>query len=903
MKTIHCQPGLSKTVIPHSRKLNPWPWILIVVTLIFGCRPPIWATTIQSLERQDQILELIVHSTNQAAGQFIIEFTPSIAPSPTWTVVDLLDQIPLGDDRFQLRINLPKSDKGYFRLNPHSPGDQIDLLVINEIMSNNRQRLADEDGDFSDWLELYNSSSEPILLGDIALSDDANDLGKWTFPNISIQPDAHLLVFASGKNRSLETSPLHTNFKISADGETILLTRGSTQIIDQVTLGRLENDESLGRVASKDVPWQVFSPDFTSPTLANPDEGFLPYVVAPQFSEAPGHYEASISFKILASDPGHSIHYSTDGSLPTRDSLIYQAPFPITQTTIVRAIAYDSQGNNSTTTTGTYLIDTNHTLPVISLVANAENFVIRDGFLYGFGENMYRRGNFTANFPYSVSNAWKDREIAASFELIDNDGSAHFQQDVGLKIFGGWGSRGYPQKSLAVFARSKYGKGKIRYPLFPDEKIEEFESIILRNSGNDNQSTHHIPPRPPISNFGATQSNGSYFVNSTFTLFRDAMMQRLAADLAVDTQAYRPSILYLNGEYWGIYNLREKLNEHYVESHHGVPSDKVDLIEGYSQANAGSNRFYREAQSFVTRSDLSSDERFEVVSTKYINIASFIDYHLSVIYFQNFDIGNIKQWRSQEDGTFYWMLYDQDYGFNLWPKNVYLPAMARDYSDYDNMFDFYTNPEGTGNGWPNNSGRTRFLRRLLLNETFKTSFINRCLDLLNTNFASPAVKETIQSMSDRLRPEISQHLARWSWASLQARGHEAPFKEEDQPLDIDHWEKNVQELFDFGEERPTKLRNDLIAHFNLDPTLSETTINASPSEGGTVQVNSLEIDTFPWIGTYLDTLPAQLKAMPAEGYEFIAWSGDATQTSDSETEIISNSKPTKTITAQFRKLP
>ena len=884
-------------------RFNPMPWVQFVVFISFLWQLPMDAATILRLNQQEQTLEITLGSASQSDAPFSVEFTPTLVPNPEWMNAKILERTLLEDNQIQFRLALPQSSSGYFRLISQDPGDSSYPLLINEIMSNNQQSLADEDGDFPDWIELYNPSDRPIQLDDLSLSDNAANLGKWKLPNVAIEPKGYLIVFASGKNRSLETSPLHANFKISADGETVLLTKGLDEIIDQITLGRLENDESLGRVNSMEIPWQVFGSGLTSPNQANPAEGSHPYIVAPQFAQQPGPQISSLSFQLLPSDPGHTIHYTTDGRPPNENSRKYEAPFPIDETTIVRAITFDQLGNRSTISTGTYLFNIDHTLPVISLVAAAENFVIRDGFLYGFGENMYSNGSFTGNFPYSGSNAWKDREIPASLELFDEDGSTRFQQDVGVKIFGGWGSRGYPQKSLAIFARSQYGRGKIRYPIFPDHKVTEFESIVLRNSGNDNQSTHHIPPRPPIRDFGPTQGNGSYFVNSTFTLFRDAMMQRLATNLNVDTQAYRPSILYLNGEYWGIYNLREKLSEHYVESHHAVPSDKVDLIEGYSQANAGSNRFYREAQSFVSRSDLSSDERFEIVGTKYINIPSFIDYHLSVIYFQNFDIGNIKQWRSQENGTFRWMLYDQDYGFNLWPKAIYLPAMARDFSDYDNMFDFYTNPEGSGNGWPNNSGRTRFLRRLLLNESFKSSFITRCLDLLNTNFASSQVNATIHDMAERIRPEIPMHLARWSWDSLQARGHEAPFKEEDEPLNIEHWERNIQELVDFAKARPSKLREDLIAHFDLDPTLSETTITGSPSEGGTVWVNTIEVDSFPWTGTYLDAYPTRIKAVPAEGYEFIDWVGDAEPADFSEAIVSPGSTRSKTITARFRKLP
>ena len=377
------------------------------------------------------------------------------------------------------------------------------------------------------------------------------------------------------------------------------------------------------------------------------------------------------------------------------------------------------------------------------------------------------------------------------------------------------------------------------------------------------------------------------------------MMQTLASKLDVDRQAYRPTVLYLNGQYWGIYNLREKLNEHYVESHHGVSSDAVDLIEGYSQANAGSNRFYREAQSYIRRIDLSSDERFEVVASKYINISSFIDYHLAVIYFQNFDIGNIKQWRAQDGGTFRWMLYDQDYGFHLWPEEIYVPAMARDYGDYDNMFAFYTNPEGSGNGWPNASGRTQLLRRLLLNDNFKTQFITRCLDLLNTDFESERVKTTIETLADQIRPEIPAHLTRWSWKALEAQNHGVPFKPEDAPLDISHWEKNVQVLHDFATARPAKLREDLTQHFQLEDAQTSVTVHVQPANGGSVMVNSLDLKSSPWTGIYLQEIPTRLVAKAAEGFTFAEWSGGVTSPDSVETLLETTGRTEVSLTAHF----
>ena len=176
-------------------------------------------------------------------------------------------------------------------------------------------------------------------------------------------------------------------------------------------------------------------------------------------------------------------------------------------------------------------------------------------------------GSIIGNFPYSSSNGWnRNREVEASFEVYEPGDGEKLRIDLGLKIFGGWGSRGYPQKSMALFARSDYGYGKIRHPFFPNKAVDSFESIVLRNSGNDNQSTWLTYPRPPINEVGTPASHGRYFVNGNFTMFRDAMMQSLVEGTGLDTQGYRPAVLYVTGDSWGIYNIREKLSEHYVET-------------------------------------------------------------------------------------------------------------------------------------------------------------------------------------------------------------------------------------------------------------------------------------------------------------------------------------------------
>ena len=303
-------------------------------------------------------------------------------------------------------------------------------------------------------------------------------------------------------------------------------------------------------------------------------------------------------------------------------------------------------------------------------------------------------------------------------------------------------------------------------------------------------------------------------------------------------------------------------------------------------------------RSLVNRTN--TEEEYREVEETYLDIDNFIDYHLSVIFFQNFDIGNIKCWRSRQegdDGRFRWLLYDQDYGFNLWPEEVYQPAMKRDFADYDNMFDFYTNTRGSG--WPNGSDRTLLLRKMLSVEEFETRFILRCADLLNSTFHDDHVTSRIEEMAAVIRPEIPAHLERWSFAAVEARGFGAPHKREDAPLDLAHWESHVQSMIVFAKARPRNLRQDLIGHFKLENGLAKVTVK--PTNFGAVQVNTLTppTESSSWEGTYFTDYPPPITALPQPGYRFVEWAGNVADSSAITTIPLLENAGTATIEARF----
>ncbi|MFT4550331.1 MAG: hypothetical protein ACI9MB_004308, partial [Verrucomicrobiales bacterium] len=830
---------------------------------------------IVELGRETEFLTVTVENTGRENLRYTLQHSPDLSAG-SW-VDKNVTLVVLDPSRVILTLPLESTTAGFVRVLA-GPATLVSV-VINEIMSNNEGTIADADGDFPDWIEFYNTGDEPADLSGHHVSDGDSNLSKWTFPaGTVLAPGDHLLLFASGKSGDeIPEGEFHAGFKLSNGNEPVLLSDPNSTIIDRLDPGPLVTDTAVGRAHDGLDTYYVF--DLGQPTPGEPNHDFGagvpdPFIQSPIFSVRGGVFTGAATLELVAPVDGDVIRYTTDGSEPDGNSAISIGPIELDETTVIRAMVAGNPG--SRTLTHTYFIDVDHDLLLISMATEPGYFEFADGFLYGFGDHMFTAGgNIIGNFPYSASNAWdRNREVEVSFEVYEPGDGEKLRIDAGLKMFGGWGSRGYAQKSMAVFARNEYGYGKIRHQFFPGRSVDAFESIVLRNSGNDNQSTWLTYPRPPIDEFSTPASHGSYFVNGNFTMFRDAMMQSLMDETGLDTQGYRPAVLYVNGDYWGIYNVREKFTEHYVESTHDVPTDEIDLIEGYGSANTGSSSTYNQMRNFIQSRPMNNAADYQTVQDLYLDIDNFIDYHLAVIYGQNFDIGNIKCWRQRSGvgGQFRWMLYDQDYSFNLWKPDVYIPAMRRDFSDYDNMFTFCTNPVGSGTGWPNSGGRTLLLREMLEGDEFETRFVQRCADLLNTLFESDRVVARIDAMADVIRPEMSRHLSRWNWEGIQARGFGIPHKEEDEPLTLAHWEVNVESMREFARARPDKLRQDLIDHFNLSNGIASITIASSDRSKGGVQINSVDLEDSPWTGRYFRDFPPTLTASPKDGSTFVRWS-------------------------------
>jgi hypothetical protein len=837
----------------------------------------------------------------------------TLASDGSWQARPEADLEALTEGLYRAFVPLPppttSTTAAFFRIRrtglpPMAPGP-----VFNEVMSDNATAQTTGDGQHLDWIELFNPQDEAVALDGIQLSQGSSLTPPWPLPARLLQPGAFLLIHASDDPAALvPPGGLLAPFGLANAGESLVLTDRFGRELDRIDVPPLHPDQAIGRIPDGGTRWGFLSGTQSTPGTTNSPVSTGIVVAPPEFSVDGGFHTAALDVRLESREPGGVIRYTRDGSPASATSPAATGPLRIEQTTVVRATTFDAAGNGSQETVRTFFIGPRrHTgWPVISLAAPPAYFEFKDGYLFGMTSQVVNnRGEVIQNYPFSGSNAWKDREIVVSLELFEPDGTPGLRQRAGLKVYGGWGSRGYPQKSLAVLARREYGAGSFKHEIFPDSGLDNFESFVLRNSGNDNQSTHQIPPRPPISQFGTTRSYGSYFVNGTFTLMRDGLMQRLLQDhTRLDGQAYRPAVVYLNGQYWGIYNLREKLSEHHVLAHHGLPKGSVDLIEGYGDVRAGDATAYRAFRDFVNTRSMAAETNYQHVARTWLGVDNFIDYHLSVIYFQNFDIGNIKCWRPRTPrGRFHWMVYDQDYGFGLWPAKIYEPAMARDYADYANMFKFATAGTGTSTGWPNAGGRTLLLRRLLANPGFRDRFIRRCTDLLNTAFREERAISLIDSMAAVLRPEIPAHLERWSWDELTRQGYGAPYQREFQPFTQATWETNLTVLREFATKRPALVRSQCAAHFGLGTGNGTLHVRVNPPNAGAIQLNSLFLTNSGWEGIYFAGLTNDLQAIAQPGFRVRGWTTDTGFTASPFLNTVVSAGQTQTMVAEFEPLP
>ncbi len=593
------------------------------------------------------------------------------------------------------------------------------------------------------------------------------------------------------------------------------------------------------------------------------------YTQPPHFSVEPGFYDDAIEVGIThpLAETEYTLHFTTDGSVPDRfspvydgviilqnrtsepnhlsaiqtnppelDSFLHSWEEPnglVDKATVLRAVLFNPFAETySAVNTATYFIGVEESvLPVVSLSLDEDHFFGHETGIYipglQYEENGFGSPPWGTYANYFMRGG--DWERPAHLELFQNSTRA-YQTGLGVRIHGG-GSRSIPMKSLRLYFRSDYGDSGMLYPIFGEGNDADFNRLLLRNSGQD------------------------FYLRST--MFRDAFMQQLAGDLNFSTQDYRAAVVFLNGEYWGIHNFRERFDRHYFERVFDVPEGELDYLEGDSEIKEGNNADHIALMEFIRVNDLSIEENYDYVISQF-DPDNLLDYFITQIFIRNTDWpgNNFDYWRytgepdpvvPEKDGRWRYLLFDTDYGFG---HNL-------NGGSYDhNTLEFATLPDGTG--WPNPEWSTRLLRSLLENQQFQTMFITRFSDLLNTTFREGRAINLINEMSAHIAPEMQRHIDRWQKLAS-----------------IPQWEVHLEAMREFALKRPDYQREHIQDFFELGD-LVETEISISTPFSGAVLLNTIRLSeadgtAFPWSGTYFSGKPMRLEAESQPGYSFTHW--------------------------------
>ncbi|MFZ6050991.1 CotH kinase family protein [Halocola ammonii] len=675
-------------------------------------------------------------------------------------------------------------------------------IQINEVCASNSSVVQDSFGEYDDWFELVNNGNQPVALDGayIRITEGSDiDLHPINDPGgeLVIEPGEFLLMWADGQPGQ---GVSHLDFSISSDGAMLELLDENQQQVSELQFDFLQSDVSKG-VNPDDGTLLYY--DEPTPGGENEEEGYIGQLAPPYFLGAGTFISGEAQLEIYHAEPDVTILFTTSGENPVESGIPYTSTIDVDPGDVVKAYAIKDDYLPSYINSRTFIEAQDLSLDIVSISGNQDD-------IFG-SEGIY-------NNPYS------GEEKVVSFEYYTADGNLQVQQNAGVKIHA---PDGRSQKSMRLYARSEYGENTFEYQFFPQKELDEHKRLVLRNAGNDGLELNK-------------------------TGVRDPLIHELFLSMNPDNNpiaGYRSVHVYLNGSYWGIYNLRERQDEFYIEYNYGYTS--IDLIERTAQTGStwelweGSFDDFYLMEETAIELDLSQDENYQII-TDWINIENFVDYQLTEIYIINQDwlSNNMKMWRPQDGSEKWrWILWDTDWGLGL-----FYPNYEHGYPDW-NALNFALSNWG---GW-NSTVNTELLQNLVENDDFVWYFSSRGADLLNSHLKPETVNSKLGEITGTLQPDIQMQFDRWGGS-------------------VSNWEGKLDYVQSFVQDRPFFFRQHFVDRFELIDT-HEITLERTPAEGGTIEVNTIVAETSPWEGIYYEALPVRLKAVPNPGYEFIGWEG------------------------------
>lgn len=683
----------------------------------------------------------------------------------------------------------------------------LSALVISEVCANNENVITNEQGNESDWLELYNTDSATVSLHGLFLSDDRSNLKKHliTSNSLLLKPNSFALLWADGK---FEHGSNHLNFKISV-GETVYISSMNDGIIDSVRIIHAKADHSYGRIEyTTHSHWHYFTEP--TPSRVNSSQAYFGYATPPEIDKSTGYYSDSISIGISADSLAYT-YYTINNFDPNPDSSYTQNylnnSINIHQTTVLRAKCYKTGYIPSETLSRLYVINEYNHLPVWAMITDPDN-------LFGV-KGIY-------SHPWNEGYEW---EREAQHWYFDSAKTA-LGYTAGIRIQGG-NSVGMDKKSFRLHFRDQYGLKRLEYPLFSHASLQSFKQIVLKSGYDDDLSVSGTLVRDPLS----------------------MDLWRLSGNLA---SASEWAVLMLNDNYWGIYNIRESVDKDFIESHLKTADfDMIRYQKNGPELKHGSLSDWAALTNFINKTDFSTEAAYDSVCTmididNFLNLLAFV--HCSQ--YRSWTWGASAYKPVSRYAKWKWTIWDTD--------RAYLEPLWNGFDEYSSIF-----AEKWANFMP---------KKLLENQRFRSALINRTADFLNSWFNPEFCSNQLDSLSALIAPEIEHEKQRWNVET--------------------NWDSATTVLHNFIAQRPQIVRKQILDYFSISQTHS-ITVNIGGK--GTVKLNYLNLESFPWNGLYFNNIPISLTAIPVNGYRFNGWSNGVGTNFIDDFKLISDTS----ITAYF----